>query len=74
MHVPFSLDQAVKLQDTKLGQVAGSSRRSGINAVTVSFLSFQSVASQIELPDEFVYYFGLFLVKKEDQKENSSEI
>lgn len=34
---------------------------------------FQAVASQIELPDEFVYYFGLFLVQKEDGGDNSSK-
>ncbi|KAK3087630.1 hypothetical protein FSP39_008626 [Pinctada imbricata] len=31
----------------------------------------ESVASQIELPDEFVYYFGLFLVQKEEEGDNS---
>ena len=31
----------------------------------------QAVASQIDLPDDFVYYFGLFLVKKEDGGDNS---
>lgn len=34
---------------------------------------FKAVASQIELPDEFVYYFGLFLVQKEDGGDNSSK-
>lgn len=33
----------------------------------------QSVAQQIEIPDEFVHYFGLFLVKKEDDGDSSSE-
>ncbi|XP_025088996.1 sorting nexin-17-like isoform X2 [Pomacea canaliculata] len=31
----------------------------------------EGVASQIEIPNEFVYYFGLFLVKKEDKGNNS---
>ncbi|KAL4218167.1 Sorting nexin-17 [Mactra antiquata] len=31
----------------------------------------ESVASQIDLPDDFVYYFGLYLVKKEGEGLNS---
>jgi len=31
----------------------------------------EGVSSQIDLPDEFVYYFGLYLVKKEDQSDNT---
>ncbi|KAL3889927.1 hypothetical protein ACJMK2_002244 [Sinanodonta woodiana] len=31
----------------------------------------EAVASQIDLTDEFVYYFGLYLVKKEDKGDNS---
>lgn len=31
----------------------------------------EAVASQIELPDEYVYYFGLYLVQKEDGGDNS---
>lgn len=31
----------------------------------------EAVASQIDLPDDFVYYFGLYLVKKEDKGDNS---
>ncbi|KAK7502934.1 hypothetical protein BaRGS_00005883 [Batillaria attramentaria] len=46
--------------------------------ITVSITStdqtddvLEAVASQIEIPDDFVYYFGLYLVKKEDQGDNS---
>lgn len=31
----------------------------------------EALASQIDLPDDFVYYFGLYLVKKEDKGDNS---
>ncbi|KAL5015073.1 hypothetical protein ScPMuIL_009343 [Solemya velum] len=31
----------------------------------------ESIASQIDLPDELVYYFALFLIKKEGEGENS---
>ena len=31
------------------------------------------MASQIDLPDDFVYYFGLYLVKKEEKGDNSSK-
>ena len=31
------------------------------------------MASQIEQPDEYVYYFGLYLVQKEDDGDNSSK-
>ncbi|XP_053382758.1 sorting nexin-17-like isoform X1 [Mercenaria mercenaria] len=31
----------------------------------------ETVASQIDLPDDFVYYFGLYLVRKEDDSETS---
>lgn len=31
------------------------------------------MASHIELADDFVYYFGLYLVKKEDGGDNSSK-
>ena len=34
---------------------------------------FQTVASQIELSDDYVYYFGLYLIKKEDGSENASK-
>ena len=33
----------------------------------------QAVAAQIELPEEFVYYFCLFLVKKAAAQENESK-
>ena len=33
----------------------------------------QAVAAQINLADDYVYYFGLFLIKKEDVGENSSK-
>ena len=31
------------------------------------------MASQIELPDDFVYYFGLYLIKKEEGKDSASK-
>ncbi|XP_041361399.1 sorting nexin-17-like isoform X2 [Gigantopelta aegis] len=31
----------------------------------------EAVASQIEIPDEYVYYFGLYLVRKEEGGDNS---
>ena len=37
------------------------------------YLSFQAVSSQIDLPDDFVYYFGLYLVKKQDKGDNASK-
>ena len=33
----------------------------------------ESAASQIGLADDYVYYFGLFLIRKEDVGENSSK-
>ncbi|XP_064652239.1 sorting nexin-17-like isoform X2 [Lineus longissimus] len=34
-------------------------------------LVLEKVASQIEVPEEFVYYFGLFLIRKETDGDNS---
>ena len=31
------------------------------------------MASQIELSDDYVYYFGLYLIRKEDGSENASK-
>ncbi|KAH9512647.1 Sorting nexin-17 [Bulinus truncatus] len=46
--------------------------------ITVNIMStdqtedvLESVAQQIEIPDDFVHYFGLYLVKKEDDGDNS---
>ena len=39
---------------------------------TQGMMWFQSVASQVELVDDFVYYFGLYLIKKESGSENTS--
>lgn len=46
--------------------------------ITVNIIStdqtedvLETVANQIDLPDDFVYYFGLFLVKKEEDGETS---
>lgn len=32
----------------------------------------QSVSAEIQLADDFVYYFGLFLIKKEEGSDNAS--
>ena len=34
---------------------------------------FKDVAFQIELPDEYVYYFELYLVQKEEDGDNSNK-
>uniref|UniRef100_A0A2C9M5Q8 Ras-associating domain-containing protein n=1 Tax=Biomphalaria glabrata TaxID=6526 RepID=A0A2C9M5Q8_BIOGL len=46
--------------------------------ITVNIMStdqtedvLEAVAQQIEIPDDFVHYFGLYLVKKEDDGDNS---
>ncbi|CAG5128901.1 unnamed protein product [Candidula unifasciata] len=46
--------------------------------ITISLMStdqtddvLEAVAQQIEIPDDFVHYFGLFLVKKEDDGDSS---
>ena len=37
-----------------------------LNHLASSFVQFQIVMSQIELPDEFVYYFALYLVRQDE--------
>ncbi|XP_005096824.1 sorting nexin-17 isoform X2 [Aplysia californica] len=46
--------------------------------ITISLMStdqtedvLEAVAQQIEIPDDFVHYFGLFLVRKEEDGDNS---
>ena len=44
-----------------------------LNHLASSFVQFQIVMSQIELPDEFVYYFALYLVRQDEIVNSAGE-